>query len=87
MCNQCSAIFSQNSFDANISGVGFRQADLLPQCVIFRLSIFFDCVSRAVRQVRFEVVDVPAETGVLAFFREIVLRFAMEQVVDKHGRS
>jgi hypothetical protein len=69
------------------SGSGFRQAYLLPQCVIFWFPVFSDCEFRAIRQVRFEVVNIAAETDIPAFFREVVLRFQPEQVFDKHGRS
>jgi hypothetical protein len=48
-------------------GSGFRQTDLLSQCVIFRLPIFSDCEFRAVRQVRFEVLNIATEADIPAF--------------------
>jgi hypothetical protein len=52
-----------------------------------RLAIFLNCKFRAVRQVRFEVLNIATEPDIPAFFREVVLRFQPEQVFDKHGRS
>ena len=51
------------------------------------MPIFFDREFRAVRQVRFEVVNIATEADITTFFREVVLPFQPEQVVDKHSRS
>jgi hypothetical protein len=55
--------------------------------MILRLPIFCDCEFRAVRQVRFEVINIATETHIAAFFREVVFHFQPEEIVDKHSHS
>jgi hypothetical protein len=55
--------------------------------MILRLPIFCDCEFRAVRQVRFEVINIATETRITAFFREVVLHFQPQEIADKHSRS